>query len=84
MYRVIVADPAERELERLEGGMRRRVIQAMAQLAKDPLRKTNVKKLAGSDFFRLQVGNYRIVFDKDVKNRLIRIITLGHRKEVYR
>lgn len=84
MYEVIFSDRAEKELSQLDLGVRRRIIKAIEQLAENPLKKANVKKLAGSELYRLRVGDYRIVFDSHGKTKRIRIILLGHRKEVYR
>ncbi len=33
--------------------------------------------------FRLRVGNFRILFDVDEENKVIHILKIGHRKEVY-
>ena len=33
--------------------------------------------------FRLRVGNFRILFDVDEENKVIYILKIGHRKEVY-
>ena len=33
--------------------------------------------------FKLRVGNYRIIIDLDRTNELIRVLFVGHRKNVY-
>jgi len=35
------------------------------------------------DYYRLRVGNYRIIFKKEEKELIIIIIRIGHRKEIY-
>ena len=41
-------------------------------------------RLQGRPEFRLRAGDYRIVYEFDVRANELRLITLGHRREVYR
>src|SRR5688572_24601831 len=41
-------------------------------------------RLEGSDDFRLRVGDYRIIYQFDLERNSIYLITLGHRREIYR
>jgi mRNA interferase RelE/StbE len=52
------------------------------ELAQNPNEMPNIKKLSSHPAagYRLRVGDYRILFDKDDR---IRIIKIGHRKDVY-
>jgi len=44
----------------------------------------NIKRLAADeDYFRLQVGSYRVIFKKENRRLLILIVRIGHRKEIY-
>ena len=55
------------------------------QLAKHPLEGSNVKKLRGSpNRYRLRIGEYRVVYEADQKNRLIKIERVRHRRDAYR
>ena len=40
--------------------------------------------MKGCDFFRLRVGDYRVIYQFDLKLNQIFLITLGHRREIYR
>jgi mRNA interferase RelE/StbE len=54
--------------------------------AEDPnILKNNIIKLAGTkeDYYRLRVGNYRVIYEKKEKELIILIIRIGHRREVY-
>ena len=42
-----------------------------------------VRRLAGSAFFRMRAGNYRIIMDLQQKTMIIFIIDADHRKRVY-
>jgi mRNA interferase RelE/StbE len=55
-------------------------------LAENPeFLKNNIIKLAGAkeDYYRLRIGNYRIIYEKREKELVILIIRVGHRREVY-
>ena len=41
-------------------------------------------RLQGRAEFRLRVGDYRIIYAFDVRRNELSLITLGHRREVYR
>lgn len=41
-------------------------------------------RLQGRSEFRLRAGDYRIIYEFDVQKNELRLITLGHRREVYR
>jgi mRNA interferase RelE/StbE len=57
---------------------------AIDRLADDPIRKSNVKKLLNRPGYRLRVGNFRVLFEIDSETKNILIISVGHRKKVYR
>ncbi len=41
-------------------------------------------RLQGRPEFRLRVGDYRIIYCFDVSQNELSLVTLGHRREVYR
>ena len=41
-------------------------------------------RMTGRSEFRLRVGDYRIIYRFDVARNEILLITLGHRREIYR
>ena len=41
-------------------------------------------RLQGRGEFRLRVGDYRIIYTFDVSRNELSLVTLGHRREVYR
>ena len=42
------------------------------------------QRLQGRPEFRLRVGDYRIIYGFDVQRNEVLLVTLGHRREVYR
>ncbi len=41
-------------------------------------------RMTGRGEFRLRVGGYRVIYDFDSTRNTIDLITLGHRREIYR
>jgi mRNA interferase RelE/StbE len=41
-------------------------------------------RLTGSDRFRLRVGDYRIIYAIDVAKNEVHLLSVGHRREIYR
>jgi len=83
VHEVRLHPEAARAYRRLLGPMRRRIGDAIDQLAAEP-RPPGAVKLAGRDDFRIRVGNYRIVYAVDDAERLILVARIAHRREVYR
>ena len=55
------------------------------ELSYDPDSKTLViKKLVGEEYWRLRVGNWRIIYDKDDIVKIIRIERIKSRGDVYK
>jgi mRNA interferase RelE/StbE len=55
---------AEKELRRLDPPIRARVLGALDRLGTDD-RSLDVRRLTGSEHFRLRVGDWRVIFDYD-------------------
>ena len=42
------------------------------------------ERLQGRPEFRLRVGDYRIIYEFDLQRNELLLVTLGHRRDVYR
>lgn len=82
-YAVRLKPSAEKEMDRLPGQVFERVVAAILALEESP-RPSGCKKLRGLDEYRIRVGAYRILYTIDDRVRLVEIISVGHRREVYR
>jgi mRNA interferase RelE/StbE len=47
-------------------------------------RPADVKKLKGRDAWRIRVGDYRVIYEIHDRVLQIIVITVGHRREIYR
>jgi mRNA interferase RelE/StbE len=82
-YQVILPKSVQKELDRLADDDTRRILARLAALEINP-RPADVKKLKGRDAWRIRVGDYRVIYE--IHDRVLRVIviTVGHRREVYR
>ena len=48
------------------------------------LQMPSFKKLKGGEGYRLRIGDYRILLLIDAEAKLVDVVAIGHRKEVYR
>ena len=81
MYEIEFSETAEKQLYRLERNTQVRIISTLERIRIKPY--PHVKKLVGSDYFRLRVGDYRVILDIKESKLLIFIIEVGHRKNIY-
>jgi mRNA interferase RelE/StbE len=82
-WKVIVSRKAERSLRRLPKDLLQRLRQAIDGLATNP-RPTGYKKLAGSDFYRIRVGDWRIIYTIEDDQLIVLIVTISPRGSAYR
>ena len=83
MYTVELARSAARELRGLPAAVQRRVTAKICALAREP-RPRGVAKIKKRNLYRIRIGNHRILYKIDDKNTLVAILSIGHRREVYR
>ena len=84
MYRLLLTSSARKDLDRLRGGTWERVRDALLALKEEPRPKGCRKFRGGSDMYRIRVGDYRAVHDVDDQAEQITLLSVGHRREVYR
>jgi len=83
-YTVHVKSSAKKEIAALPTDVQHRVAERIDKLQFDP-RPPGCSKLAGAeDTYRIRVGDYRIIYDVHDKIVTVTIISVGHRREVYR
>ncbi|MCJ2670130.1 MAG: type II toxin-antitoxin system RelE/ParE family toxin [Candidatus Thermoplasmatota archaeon] len=79
-YEVLVSQTVRKQLEALDKGTRARIKRALRNI--DPSRST-VKRLKGPkrDYFRLRVGEYRVMFT--VEGKRVLVVRILHRRVAY-
>ena len=84
-YKTSFTDIALKHLKRYSENDRKLIIKNIELLAKNPLSKGNIVKLVEYDIsYRMRVGNYRVLFERDDNLKIIDIIDILPRREAYR
>lgn len=86
MYKLKFLGKALGDLKKIDRAHQIIIKEKLLMLAENPqVLKNNIKKLKGTknNYYRLRVGNYRVIFKKKEKQLIIIIVRIGHRKEVY-
>lgn len=68
---------AEKFLDKQEPQTKRRIVTAIEKLPAG-----DVKKLTGMPYFRLRVGNFRVIFD--MYGRVLSIVKIENRGQAYK
>lgn len=84
MYKLEIKKTVRKELDDLPDTIYLKIDEAILSLKENPFPYPQSKKLKGEDKRRLRVGDYRVVYTVDEKEKVITIFRVRHRKEVYR
>jgi mRNA interferase RelE/StbE len=82
-YEVRIKPSAVKELRTLQKQDRIRVVGRTQALAEDP-RPPGCEKLPGSARHRARQGPMRVLYEVDDHDRIITVVKVGHRRDVYR
>ncbi len=82
-YKILIRRSAADELGDLPKKDLARVVSRIRKLASQP-RLAGCEKLSGQERYRIRQGDYRIVYAVDNDGRVVEIVKIGHRSEIYR
>jgi len=83
MYSIVIEQKARKTLKKLPQTIRLKINQSITSLRSNP-RPYGYKKLKNSDYYRIRIGDYRVIYSIVEKEIKILIIYIGHRKDIYR
>ena len=85
MYRILIKRQAKKKLQSLTPSMRAKMAGFISMLGIDPDdARLSVKKLHGKAAFRLRVGQWRLIFERDDVIKVISIEKIGAWGDVYK
>ena len=82
MYKIELSQIAEKQFYKLEKEVQIRVLSTLDRIRIRPF--SHVKKLVNSSYFKLRVGDYRVILDIKEDKLIIFVIELGHRRKIYK
>lgn len=80
-YKIIWGKKPREILQKLQPIISSRIYKKVNELTENPF--SRIKRLKGVETFSLRIGDYRVILDIDVKGKIIYILNIGHRKNIY-
>ena len=71
MYRIIIKKPAKKFIDRLPTNEKRRIVAA-------------IEGLPNMGYYRLRVGDYRIIYTVDHGELVVYVVAAGNRGDIYK
>lgn len=82
-HTIVVLPAAIRDLKKLNNATRKKIAARIDRLTIEPL-PVGVRKLKGTEnYYRIRVGNYRILYEIDKTVALVKIFRVRDRKSAY-
>jgi len=78
---IVVTTRAKKDLEKLDNDTRKRVYLALEHLITG--QRVDIKKLKGSESYRIRVGDYRVIIEISKEAVTVYTLRVLHRREVY-
>lgn len=82
VFEIIWSESAVRQLKRLDRTVARRIFAKVGDLRENPF--PHVRRLVNSSYYRLRVGDYRVILDIERDVLRILVLKMGHRESVYK
>ena len=82
MYELIYAKKFFKQLKKLNREIQKRILLSLERIRIRPFHF--IRKLVGLPYFKLRVGDYRVILKIDERNKKILLLYVGHRKEMYK
>ena len=84
-YKIAWHEDVYKDLERLDKPLRKKIVERIKEyLVKDPA--TLGKPLTGpfAGLHRYRYGDYRVIYGIDMTEKVVKVLKVRHRKEVYK
>ena len=82
-YRLVFKKSVAKDLRGIPKKDVARILKCFDSLAEDP-RGTGCEQLSGQERYRVRQGAYRIIYEIQDDVLVVVVVTVGHRKEVYK
>lgn len=81
MYELVYSQQALKDLKKLDKEIQVRILSTLERIRIRPY--PHVLRLVGCPYFRLRVGDYRVILNIVEDKLMIFVIELGHRRNIY-
>ena len=84
MYEIIFKRQVEKDFRKIDRRYKKAIIEEIEGLGHNP-RPTNSRKLTDTEMtYRLRVGDYRVIYQIDDKNKIVTVFYVRNRKDAYK
>jgi len=83
LYSIRFGESFQKDINKIPQKDRKKLLARIDKLAVEP-RPYGYEKLIGMEYYRVRQGNYRIIYSIRDTELIVLIITIGHRKDIYR
>ena len=83
-YRIEVKRSAAKALQKVPKADQKRIAEKIDSLAENLPNPDTTKMKGNNPFYKIRVGDYRIIYEIQEKVLIILIVKIGHRKDVYK
>jgi mRNA interferase RelE/StbE len=86
MYEVRLSSKALKFYSKADVVLLRKLNKCFLYLENNPFESNNIKILTGKlkSLYRYRVGDYRVIYDVNDAQKIVKVLSIKHRKEIYR
>jgi mRNA interferase RelE/StbE len=82
-WHLVYQSGASKELRKVDRPVRAKIVAAIESLAADPRPQAATQLVGETDFWRLRVGDYRVIYTFVEDRLVIMVVRMAHRRDVY-
>ena len=82
MYEILLERRAEKDLKKLSSELFERIIVKIQSLSENPKPQGSRKITGSKSDWRIRIGDYRVIYEIDQKEKRVKIMRVRHRREV--
>lgn len=81
-WQVLWSEKSVKQLKKIDKKNARKIRDSVLEISDNPYQK--VTRLTDSPFFRLRIGNYRVILDLQQNKVIVFVIQVDHRRKIYK
>ncbi len=82
-YTITFVRSAIKELEALDASIVNRIFPKIESLAEEPCPPRCLKLVGENHLWRIRIGDYRVLYSINDKEKIVEIVAVRHRREAY-
>ena len=83
MFEVLLKPKAEKELDNLDNKLKIKIVKRLVDLKDSPY-PADSKKLKDTNYYRIRIGDYRVIYEVNKNDKIIFVSRIVHRKDAYK